>query len=161
GALASIAATRHGAKVVLVEPGRHVGGMFSGGLSHSDVRGQEKLIGGLAQELYEGIAEHYHKKDWKEAFEFEPHVAEHKLLEMLQDAHVPVVFGERVDTAQKDGTRIVSFKTESGNTYAGKVFIDAGYEGDLMAKAGVKYTIGREGRDQYHESYAGRMEILP
>src|SRR5262245_24131707 len=76
GASAGIPAARDGAKVVLVEPGQHVGGMFSGGLSQSDVRGQENLVGGLAREVYERMAKHYGKKNWQDVFNFEPHVAE-------------------------------------------------------------------------------------
>jgi hypothetical protein len=161
GATASIAAARQGAKVVLLEPGRHVGGMFSGGLGHSDARGQENLIGGLAKEIYLRMAAHYGKEKASDAYEFEPHVAESTLKAMLEEAGVRVVYGERLDAVTKNGPRIVSLKTESGNTYAAKVFIDSGYEGDLMAKAGVKYTVGREGRETYDESLAGRAELLP
>jgi hypothetical protein len=161
GAVASVAAARQGAKVVLIEPGRHVGGMFSGGLSHSDVYGQENLIGGVVEEVFRRIAAHYGKEGAKAGFKFEPHVAENTLKAMLDEAGVQVVYGERLDSVTKNGPRIVSLKTESGNTYAAKVFIDAGYEGDLMAKAGVKYTVGREGRETYDEWLAGRTELLP
>jgi hypothetical protein len=161
GAIASVAAARDGAKVVLVEPGRHVGGMFSGGLSQSDVNGQENLVGGLAREVYERMARHYGKNNWQDVSNFEPHVAEETLKAMLAEAGARVVFGERLASVTVEGGRIISFKTQPGNTYTGKIFIDAGYEGDLMAAAGVKYTVGREGRDKYDESLAGRMEILP
>ncbi|MCC7474820.1 MAG: FAD-dependent oxidoreductase [Pirellulales bacterium] len=161
GVIASVAAARHGAKVVLVEPGQHVGGMFSGGLGQSDVRGQEKLIGGLAREVYDRMARHYRKPKWQAAFNFEPHVAETVLRDMLREAGVQVFFGQRLASVRKEGARIISFKTESGNSYSAKVFIDAGYEGDLMARSGVQYAVGREGRAKYGEWLAGRTELIP
>jgi hypothetical protein len=161
GATAGVAAARQGAKVVLLEPGRHVGGMLSGGLGHSDVRGQENLIGGLAGEVFQRMAAHYGKQEKQAAFNFEPHVAEDALKALLEEAGVRVVYGQRLASVVKQGARIVSLKTESGDTYAAKVFIDAGYEGDLMKQAGVQYVVGREGRDQFGEWLAGRMELLP
>ncbi|HLA83829.1 MAG TPA: FAD-dependent oxidoreductase [Thermoguttaceae bacterium] len=161
GVTASVAAARQGAKVVLVEPGRHVGGMLSGGLGQSDVRGQQDLIGGLAKELYQRMAAHYRLDTKGLAFNFEPHVAEDTLKAMLREAGVTVVYGERLESVAKVGRHITSLKTESGNTYVAKIFIDAGYEGDLMAASGVKYAVGREGKKQYGEWLAGRTEMLP
>jgi len=161
GVTASVAAARQGATVVLVEPGHHVGGMLSGGLGHSDVGGQPQIIGGLAREVYERMARRYGSPDASKAFDFEPHVAEETLREMLREAGVRVVFGERVETVEKADQRLVAMTTQSGNRYEARVFIDAGYEGDLMAKAGVRYTVGREGKAQYGEWLAGRMELLP
>jgi len=161
GAMASVAAARQGAKVVLIEPGRHVGGMFSGGLGQTDVRGQRDLIGGLAKEVYQRMAVHYGKHDASEVFNFEPHVAEDTLKAMLREAGVSVVYGQRLESVAKQENRIASLTTQAGNRYVAKVFIDAGYEGDLMAAAGVEYTVGREGQKKYGESLAGRMELLP
>ncbi|HBO46103.1 MAG TPA: FAD-dependent oxidoreductase [Planctomycetaceae bacterium] len=161
GATASIAAARQGANVILLEPGRHVGGMLSGGLGQSDVRGQRDLIGGLTTEVYRRMAAHYGKVRPHEAFNFEPHVAENTLRTMLHEAGVTVVHDQRLESITKHDGRIVSLTTTSGNTYVAKVFIDAGYEGDLMAAAGVEYTVGREGREKYGESLAGRTELLP
>lgn len=161
GVTASVAAARQGATVVLVEPGQHVGGMLSGGLGHSDVLGQQQIIGGLAREVYERMARRYGSPDASKAFDFEPHVAEETLRDMLREAGVRVVFGERVEAVEKAGQRIVAMTTQSGTRYEASVFIDAGYEGDLMAKAGVRYIVGREGKAQYGEWLAGRMELLP
>ena len=161
GVTASVAAAREGMKVVLVEPGRHVGGMLSGGLGHSDVLGQEEIIGGLAAEVFRRMTRHYGKEDMKEAFDFEPHVAEDALKGILREAGVHVVLGERVVSVTHAGPRITTMRTQNGSTFVGSVFIDAGYEGDLMAKAGVSYTVGREGRAKYGEWLAGRMELLP
>ncbi|MBN1852375.1 MAG: FAD-dependent oxidoreductase [Pirellulales bacterium] len=161
GATASIAAAKQGSAVILIEPGKHVGGMLSGGLGQSDVRGQRDLIGGLARDVYQRMAAHYGRSDPSKAFNFEPHVAEETLKTMLREAGVVVVYGEQLESVAKQKNRIISLKTRSGNTYTAKVFIDAGYEGDLMAAAGVDYTIGREGREKYKEWLAGRMELLP
>ncbi|MEX0643295.1 MAG: FAD-dependent oxidoreductase [Pirellulales bacterium] len=161
GVAASVAAARQGAEVVLVEPGQHIGGMFSGGLGHSDVRGQNNLIGGLAKEIYEGITAHYGRNQSQLAYDFEPHVAENTLKSLLKEAGVRVVYGDRLESVLKNGTRILSLKMQSGNAYSADVFVDAGYEGDLMAQAGVKYAVGREGRQVYDEWLAGRVELLP
>ena len=80
---------------------------------------------------------------------------------MLTDAGVTVIMGEHINAVEKDGARIQAVKTNKEKVISGKVFIDAGYEGDLMAMSGVRYTVGREGRDVYGESLAGRMELLP
>jgi hypothetical protein len=160
GVVASVAAARSGAKVVLVEPGRHLGGMLSGGLGHSDVDGQEHIIGGLAAEVFRRMARHYGREAADGAFDFEPHVAEETLKQMLDEAGVRVVFGERIESVEKNGARLRTFTTQSGAKFAARVFIDAGYEGDLMAKAGVRYAVGREGREKYGESLAGRTELL-
>jgi hypothetical protein len=161
GVTASVAAARHGVSVVLIEPGQHVGGMLSGGLGHSDVLGQEGIIGGIAKEVYQRMAKHYGFVDAKAAFDFEPHVAEQTLRDMLHEAGVRVVFGERVEAVAKQGPRLTALTTQSGHRYEARVFIDAGYEGDVMARGGVAYTVGREGRDKYHEWLAGRTELLP
>jgi hypothetical protein len=160
GVMASVAAARQRERVVLVEPGRHVGGMVSGGLGQTDVRGQKDLIGGLAKEFYQRMAVHYGKRDSTEVLNFEPHVAEDTLKAMLREAGVTVAYGERLQSVAKQHNHLTSLTTESGNRYVAKVFIDAGYEGDLMAAAGVEYTVGREGRKKYGESLAGRTELL-
>ena len=173
GAIAAVQAARMGLSVVLVEPGRHIGGLTSGGLGWTDA-GNKDVIGGLAREFYRRVKKHYddpkawvHQKPESYPYyrpkddamwTFEPKVAELILREMLAEAKVPVVFGERLDRAKGvklDGKRIVSISSESGQTFAGRVFIDATYEGDLMAAAGVSYTVGREPNRQYGETYNG------
>lgn len=175
GVIAAVQAGRMGKRVILIEPTRHLGGMTTGGLGATDM-GNEKAIGGVSREFYQRVLRHYQNNSaWKyetpeqyakreryyqadALFGFEPHVAEKIYDQMLAEAHVQVVRGERLDLKNgvtKDGPRIVSIRMESGRTFPGKVFIDASYEGDLMARAGVSYTIGREANSQYGESIDG------
>lgn len=160
GVAASIAAARTGASVVLIEPGAHVGGMLSGGLGHSDVDGQKHIIGGLAAEIYERMAQCYGKDAAHDAFDFEPHVAEETLRIMLKEAGVRLVTHSRLKAMVRDGARIKTLTTTKGESFTAYVFVDAGYEGDLMAAAGVKYVVGREAREKHGESLAGRTELL-
>ena len=155
GLTAAIQARRMEASVVVVEASTHVGGMTTGGLSSSDV-GNSGAIGGLSSEFYLRVGKAYGKSE--RIFHFEPKVAAAVFKAWLEEAGVEVVTGEPLDLEQgvelKDG-RIESFVTESGRRFRGRVFIDAGFEGDLMAKAGVTYTVGREPESQYGESLAG------
>ncbi|MCI0700967.1 MAG: FAD-dependent oxidoreductase, partial [Planctomycetia bacterium] len=173
GVASAVQASRMGKTVVLIEPGKHLGGLTSGGLGWTD-SGNKAVIGGIAREFYQRVKKHYddpkawvHQKPETYQFyrpkedamwTFEPKVAEKLLRDMLEEAKMPVVFGERLDRAKGvklDGKRITSITTESGKTFAAKVFIDATYEGDLMAAAGVSYTVGREPNKQYGETLNG------
>lgn len=177
GVTAAVSAAREGAKVVLIEPGSHLGGMTSGGLGATDI-GKAESIGGLAREFYRRVKSYYaDPAAWKwekpdeyrshrydpEAdvmFHFEPHVAEKIFHQMVHEAGVKVVFGERLDLKDgvlKDGARIREIVMESGRRFGGRVFIDATYEGDLMAKAGVTYRVGREGNAEYGETSNGNQ----
>ncbi|MBI1388891.1 MAG: FAD-dependent oxidoreductase [bacterium] len=157
GAAAAIAACREGFTAVLIEPGAHIGGLTSGGLGRTDV-GNSTVIGGISREFYVRLGKHYGEPiSWR----FEPSVAEGLLLEMLDEAKVEVITGQRLESVTMEGKKITSISTQTGDVYEGPVFIDASYEGDLMAKAGVSYTVGREGRDQYGESLAGRAVHSP
>lgn len=177
GVAAAIQTARMGRSVVLIEPSRHVGGLTSGGLGATDI-GNKKAIGGIAREFYQGVYRYYSKKEgWnRETFEqyrkragghwidvdtmwgFEPRAAEKIFRDMLDEAGVTVVFGERLDLnggVRKQGTAIQTIVMESGRVFAGRMFIDATYEGDLMAKAGVSYTVGRESNAKYAETLNG------
>lgn len=160
GITAAIAAARQNASVVLIEPSQHLGGMITGGLSRTDI-GKPDIIGGLALECFERIARHYddpRKLTSSEKFYSEPRIAERAFNEMLKEAGVKVVLGERLDLnggVTRDGNQITTIRCERGKTYMARVFIDATYEGDLMARAGVKYIVGRESRSKYHEPLAG------
>jgi hypothetical protein len=175
GVATAVQVARMGKTVVLIEPGKHIGGLTSGGLGWTD-SGNKAVIGGISREFYQRVKKHYddpkawihekqetykfYRKEDDAMWTFEPKVAEKILREMLQEAKVPVVFGERLDRApgkgvKLDGKRIVSLTTESGKTFGGKMFIDATYEGDLMAAAGVSYTVGREPNKQYGETLNG------
>ena len=158
GIATAIAAAREGASVVLIEPSRHLGGMVTGGLSSTDT-GDPSTIGGIAREFFtRADAAYGDPKKTSTPFEFwksEPHVAERTFHEMLDEARVTVVMRQLLEHVSLDGRRITSVTTADGTTHRGKAFVDATYEGDLMARAGVSYVVGREGRDEYGESLAG------
>jgi hypothetical protein len=158
GVMAAVAAAKDGASVALLEPGRHVGGMVSGGLGWTDMDRQQHVIGGYAREFFERVGRHYGETI---AWRFEPKVAEKILRDWLTDAKVKTFFDHRVQSARKDGRRIVSLVAENGIEFAARIYIDSSYEGDLMKAAGVSSTVGREGQRTYGESLAGRRENLP
>jgi len=183
GVVAAVQSARMGKAVVLIESGRHLGGLTAGGLGATDI-GNKEAIGGIAREFYHQLYLHYRKNDswmyeqrgnygrtgeysrggaesWDKEqawWMFEPHVAEAIFKDMIRQAGVAVVYGERLelkDGVQKQGSQIIAIRMESGRVFKGKMFIDATYEGDLMAKAGVSYTIGRESNAQYGETLNG------
>src|SRR5687768_4814275 len=161
GIISAIAAAREGARVVLVEPGKHLGGMVTGGLGATDY-GNPDTVGGITREYFERIGKHYGAKGpgWRH----EPSVAARIFDEMLAEAKVTVVRYQRLREnagVEKDGARITRITSETGTTYAAPVFIDATYEGDLLAKAGVKYVVGRESQSDYGESRAGVRRVIP
>ena len=154
GVIAAVKAQRMGKSVLLVEPGRHLGGLSSGGLGATDI-GNKAAIGGMARAFYKALGTHYGKE---EAWTFEPHVAEQLFNTLITDASVPVFYEERLDLnigVKMDGHRITAMVMESGTRFTGKIFIDATYEGDLMAKAGVSYHVGRESNATYGETLNG------
>jgi FAD dependent oxidoreductase len=158
GVVAAVAAAKEGATVALLEPGRHVGGMVSGGLGLTDMVRQQHVIGGYAREFFERVGRHYGEPvTWL----FEPKVAEKVFRDWLTEAKVQVLFEHRLHSVRKEESRIVSLKTENGGEFSARVFIDSSYEGDVMKAAGVVYAIGRESRSRYDESLAGRRETLP
>ena len=159
--MTAVSAAREGLHVLLVEPGRHVGGMATGGLSRTDF-GKKQVIGGYAIEFYWRVGMKYDMGRFANevAWFYEPHVGEQALRDMLSEAKVDVRFGERLrekNAVTKNGTRLDSITTERA-TYRGRLFADCSYEGDLMAQAGVSYTWGREASSQYGESLAGVHE---
>ena len=163
GVIAAVSAAREGRSVLLLEPGKHIGGMFTGGLGVTDT-GVRGGIGGYSREVFDRMRDHYatkygktsqQVKDCSEGFRFEPHVATLTLQKLLDESKIKVHFGERLAKVERDGKRLVSLTTTSGEKWTAKVFIDAGYEGDLMATAGVEYHVGRESKDRYGESLAG------
>ena len=167
GFCAAIAAAREGAKVVLVEPTAHVGGVNTGGLSFSDSNQTVRsTLLGLFEEWHQRIAADYAARGVKLPYDvatkdnsvwtYEPHVAARVTDAMLKEAGVTVLTKQPLEGVEKDGARIVGLRT-SGGLHTAKVFIDATYEGDLMARAGVVWHLGRESRDEYGESFAGRQ----
>ncbi len=177
---AAVQAKVMGKSVVLVSPDRHLGGLTSGGLGWTDT-GNKAVIGGLARDFYHRVWQHYdaaaawawqtkteygNKGQGNEAIDgaqrtmwiFEPHVAEQVFEDLVREHGVTVVRDEWLDRAKgvrKDGARLRTITTLSGKTYAGKMFIDATYEGDLMAAAGVAYHVGREANRVYGEEHNG------
>ncbi|HEX5102308.1 MAG TPA: FAD-dependent oxidoreductase, partial [Pirellulaceae bacterium] len=177
GVAAGVQARRMGKTAVVIEPGKHLGGLTSGGLGATDI-GNKGAIGGISREFYQRIMKHYaDPASWTQQkpeeyrpsrgsdttkedamWTFEPHVAERIMEDLCKENGIVVVKSERLDLEKgvtKDGSRIVSIRMESGQTFHGKMFIDATYEGDLMAKAGVSYTLGREANSQYDETLSG------
>jgi len=154
GVITAVAAAREGARVALIEPRNHLGGVISGGLGTAD-KGREESIGGYSREFFERAGKKYGVPiQWN----IEPHVAEEVFNEMAKEGGVEVFFRNRLrerSGVKKQGTRIAHIKLENGVVFTAKVFVDASYEGDLMAQAGVSYIVGRESRDQYGESLAG------
>ncbi|HSI14695.1 MAG TPA: FAD-dependent oxidoreductase [Chthoniobacter sp.] len=151
GISAALAASREGASVLVIEPTRWIGGMVTGGLASTDV-GNEKVIGGIAREFFTQAAE---SKAGTPMWFAEPQVNMATFKAMLQKAKIEVLTGRNLKSISRDGDRIESLMTDDRKRYEAKVFIDATYEGDLMARAGVSYIIGREARDAYGEPLAG------
>jgi len=165
GAITAIAAAREGLKVVLLEPGRHVGGMATGGLSATDY-GKKQVIGGDALEFYRRVGRKYQMARYAQdaAWYYEPHIGEQVFREWLSAAGVEVLFEKRLrepNGVGKAGQRLVSLGMEDGSVYRARIFADCTYEGDLLAQAGVSFTWGREGVSEYRESLAGVLEKTP
>lgn len=158
GISTAVIAAREGASVVMIEPTKWIGGMVTGGLCKSDV-GKEQTIGGFPREFFARAASQPGTPMWYA----EPKVNLATFYDMLKEAGVKVVTAQTLKSITKDGVRITSLTTSDDTTYTGKMFVDATYEGDLMAAAKVSYTVGREGRAQYNESLAGYypMPIRP
>jgi hypothetical protein len=174
GIAAAVQSARMGLSVILVEPSMHLGGLTTGGLGQTD-SGRSDAIGGVSREFYRRLRQYYENDDvWVHEqprlpqdddaiWRFEPGVALKIYREMLEEAGVPVVLGDRLllgnRGVEKRSNRISSILTEKGNRYDGKMFIDATYEGDLLAMAGVSYHVGRESNAMYGETLNGVQKI--
>jgi len=167
GFCAAIAAAREGSSVILLEPTEHVGGVNTGGLSFSDSNQTVRsTVMGLFDEWHRRISADYERRGVTLPYDvavkdastwtYEPHVAARVTREMLDEANVRLLTGQRLTSVTKQGTVITKLITNEGE-FVGKVFVDATYEGDLMAAAGVSWTIGREGRAEFGESLAGKQ----
>ncbi len=151
GIAAALTAARAGASVVVAELGGRVGGLSASGLGATDI-GNKFAIGGISREFYQRLGQKYGQP---EVWTFEPHVAEALFLEMLAEAKVPVRFRQALERVEKNGNELTLLEMEDGTRYRARTFIDATYEGDLMAKAGVSHTVGREANAVYDEMLNG------
>jgi hypothetical protein len=178
GIASAIQSSRMGKSVVLIEPGKRLGGLTTGGLGQTDI-GNKHVVGGISREFYQNISKYYQApENWKwqnrsdyidegqtrtakgedAMWTFEPSAALKVFHQMLSGEKVKVVYGERLNRESgvtKNDGRIVSVEMENGTKYFGKMFIDATYEGDLMAAAKVSYSVGRESNDEYGETLNG------
>ncbi|MCM1501333.1 MAG: FAD-dependent oxidoreductase [Bacteroidales bacterium] len=155
GVVAAYTAARCGLDVVLVEATGHIGGLTASGIGHIDI-GWPQTVGGYAGEFLHRAARHYGRNGI--AIDVECSVAEKIFLEMLSEADVEVLYNARLaqaDAVVKDDGKITSVTLEDGRVLSAKMFVDASYEGDLMAQAGVLYVVGREPADLYGETSAG------
>ncbi|MCC6587619.1 MAG: FAD-dependent oxidoreductase [Bryobacterales bacterium] len=154
GVVAAVAASREGLKSAIVEPGRHLGGMTSGGLGRTD-HGRKEVVGGYSLEFYQRVGKKYGEDiTWY----FEPHIAEQVLQDMVKEAGVEVFFDHRLrqdSGVDKRRSALTEIFCENATSFKAKVFIDASYEGDLLKQAGVSYTLGRESTVVHGESLAG------
>lgn len=167
GFCAAIAAAREGASVILLEPTPHVGGVNTGGLCFSDSNQTVRAtVLGLFEEWHQRIEKDYEargvalpyrvsEKDHR-PWTYEPHVAARVTRAMLDEAGVEVLASQLLERVEKTGARLARIVT-SGGEFAARVFIDGTYEGDLLAAAGVSWTIGREGRSEFGEALAGKQ----
>jgi hypothetical protein len=178
--IAAVEVVKSGKTVLIVSPDQHLGGLTSGGLGFTDT-GNKAVIGGLSREFYHRVWLHY-KDDaawnWQNQSDFgnkgqgtvamdgefrtmwlfEPHVAEKVFEDFVKENNIKVLRGEWLDRNMgliKKKGEIISFSTLSGKVFKGKIFIDATYEGDLMAAAGINFHVGREGNAKYNETFNG------
>ena len=180
GVMSAVQAKRMGKTVIIVCPDKHLGGLSAGGLGFTDT-GDKSVIGGLAREFYHRVWKHYDTDaawKWQQKAEyggkgqgtpaidgaqrtmwiFEPHVAEQVFEDLIREENITVMrdrWLDREDGVEIRNGRIARITMLNDESYEGRMFIDATYEGDLMAAAGVSYTVGRESREQYDENWNG------
>ncbi len=157
GVAAAVEASRLGHSAVIAEFGNHLGGMTSGGLSQTDI-GNKAAIGGIAREFYARMGKHY---GLAEQWTLEPSVAETVFFDLVDEAKTPVYFQQRLASVRMEGTHLREITMENGKVFRARMFIDASYEGDLMARAGVSFSVGREANSQYQETINGVRAQTP
>ena len=172
GFCAAIAAAREGARVTLLEPTGHIGGLSTGGLSHCDSNQMRReSLTGLFEEWNRRIVKDYVDRGQPAPYDpmnktpgirwtFEPHVAMRVTQAMLKEAGVTVVTDCQLTAAEISKAKITVLRTSQG-TFAAKTFVDGTYEGDLMAAAGVSWVIGRESQAEQGEALAGKQYPKP
>ena len=153
GITAALAAVNAGMSVAIIEPTNHLGGMLASGLGAANAM-NVNYIGGLAAKFFLDIGKHYGNAS-KPGYSFEPHVAENIFDGYISSAGVEVYLNRHLASIYKSGSRINSITLDNGTGLAATQWIDASYEGDLMAAARASYTVGRESKATYRESLAG------
>lgn len=176
GIMAGIAAAKQGKTSVILERTSHIGGLPANGLGATDI-GTRGATTGLFSEFINRVKQHYIQKygadsrqvqDCSDGFHFEPSVGEIVLEQMLADhkEKVTVLKMRQFDAETQnifiandriEKIRILNRESGKIETYTGKIFIDATYEGDLGAAAKVPFRLGREGKDEFKEVGAGRV----
>ncbi|MCR2822066.1 FAD-dependent oxidoreductase [Lederbergia panacisoli] len=151
GITAAIQAKQMGLNVVIAEFSNYIGGMTASGLGATDF-GAKEAVGGLSREFYKRIGEYYGKE---EQWTFEPKAAKLIFNKWLEENDIPVFFLQHLKEVEMEDSKIKRINMENGNSFIGTIFIDASYEGDLMAKAGISYFVGRESNATYNETYNG------
>jgi len=178
--IAAIEVVQSGKTVIMVSPDTHLGGLTAGGLGWTDT-GRKETIGGLSRNFYHRVYNHYQQDEawrWMKKDEygntgqgtpaidgnmrtmwiFEPRIAEQVFEELIEEHQIRLYRNEwlnRETGVEKQDGNIISITTLSGKTFRGKMFMDATYEGDLMAASGISYHVGREGTDVYGENWNG------
>ena len=187
GVAAAVQAARMGKTAVIVNPTKYLGGLTTGGLGATDI-GNKAAIGGISREFYHRIAQHYAKDPaWSlqtapdyfakrrggqagasslggadaTMWTFEPRVAEQVCFQLLAESKTPVYLEQRLKSVTKSGLRIQEITMENGRSFRAKMFIDATYEGDLLAKAGCSFHVGREANSVYGETLNGVRALTP
>jgi len=151
GIAAAVTVAKRGLRVVVLQPGKHIGGMTSGGLGWTDF-GRKYVIGGLSYRFYEQVGKHYGRG---EEWQFEPRVAEAVYGRWVEESGVDVRYCQYLEAVEMDGQRVHAITLLGGLCVRARIFMDCSYEGDLLAQAGVSYHIGREANDVYGESLNG------
>lgn len=154
GIAAAVQARRMGLTAVIANPGERIGGLSTSGLGSTDF-GRKEAIGGISRQFYEDLGAWYGKEKGESVWYFEPHAAEQVYDRWLEAGQIQVYHRQYIAKADLNGTTIREIAMESGSVFSASMFIDATYEGDLMAKAGVSYHVGREANAAYKETRNG------
>lgn len=175
GIMTAVSASRMGHSVLLLERTDNLGGLPANGLGATDIATRGATTG-LFLEFVNRVKEYYVQtygadsqqvKDCSSGYHFEPSVAARVFNEMLGECPGIKVLTMRQFDSDPSNLKMSAGRIEeitvldrnSGRLekYKGKVFVDATYEGDLGAAAGVPFRIGREGMDEFHEPIAGKV----
>jgi hypothetical protein len=163
GLVAAVAACRAGLSAIIVTEDKHVGGLQTSGLGFTNA-GQRPTLGGITKEFHERVLKFYVDKYGADSpqvkasstgYFFEPHVAEKIWMDWLAEAGVKCARQQVIEAVEKDGAKITALRTTSGRSFKGRIFLDASYEGDLLALAKCSFHLGRESKQKYNETLAG------